>query len=94
MRQFAKTEKLSLSLFSAPDYDVISVDHSLHKRNIHELSVKAVINGTEREIILQCVKGFLVGKDTKVWLAEKDPSNGNKFKYTLVPNVRETLIIF
>lgn len=45
------------------------------------------------EIILQSVEGYFAGKDTKVWLAEKDSLNETKFKYTLQPDVSDLFFL-
>lgn len=45
------------------------------------------INGVDKQFILQSVKGYFAGKDTKVWLAKK---LGDKFEYTLQKDVSES----
>ncbi|XP_051169328.1 A disintegrin and metalloproteinase with thrombospondin motifs 18-like isoform X3 [Leptopilina boulardi] len=73
------------------DYEVISVEHSIHKRSTNQISIKLKNeNGTERELILQSVEDFFTTKETNVWTARK---YGNKFKYTPQKEVMEKVNI-
>ncbi|XP_043472670.1 venom metalloproteinase 3-like [Leptopilina heterotoma] len=74
----------------ASDYEVVSVKHSLNKRSTTELSINVKINGVDKQFILQSVKGYFAGKDTKVWLAKKV---GDKFEYTLQKDFMEKVNI-
>lgn len=76
---------------SVSDYELISVKHSIDKRSTNRLSIKANINGTDREFVLQSTRGYFAGKDTKVWLAKK---KDDKFVYTLQNDVRYKFIFY
>ncbi|XP_043470243.1 uncharacterized protein LOC122503677 [Leptopilina heterotoma] len=72
------------------DYKVISVKHLIKKRSINELSIKVKLNGTDKEFVLQCARGYFAGKDTRVWEAE---IIGDNFKYTLKEGIMEKVNI-
>lgn len=65
---------------------MISIEHSIHKRSIPELSLYVKRSGLDRKFILQSSEGFFAGKKTKVWVAKK---NGKKFSYFLRNDVSE-----
>ncbi|XP_043470540.1 disintegrin and metalloproteinase domain-containing protein 7-like [Leptopilina heterotoma] len=70
------------------DGEVISVEHSIHKRSIPELSINIKRNGYERKYILQSSEGFFAGEKTKIWLARKKGSN---FTYVLKNNIMKNV---
>ncbi|XP_043461509.1 uncharacterized protein LOC122498051 isoform X2 [Leptopilina heterotoma] len=70
------------------DGEVISIEHSIHKRSIPELSLYIKKHNYDRKFILQSSQGFFAGKSTKVWVAKK---NGTKFTYIRQKDIMEKL---
>ncbi|XP_043471292.1 venom metalloproteinase 3-like [Leptopilina heterotoma] len=70
----------------ASNYEVVSVEHSISKRSIPELSITIKSGGNNKHYILQSTEGFFAGMDTKIWLAKS-------FAYYLLPEVMEKVNI-
>lgn len=76
--------------FSESDGEVVSVEHSIHKRSVSELSISIKKDGYDRKYILQSSEGFFAGRKTKVWLAKK---SGKDFEYVLKQNVSDICVL-
>ncbi|XP_043470541.1 disintegrin and metalloproteinase domain-containing protein 7-like [Leptopilina heterotoma] len=68
------------------DGEVISIEHSIHKRSVPELFLYIKKHNYDRKFILQSSEGFFAGKKTKVWVAKKI---GEEFRYVLKKDIME-----